>query len=271
MPRLLKRLLLLVGLPLMALAAGLVFLRWLTLRHFTPENVIHQLEASCNARVQLGGCSLSLFSSPARLELTSLHFHPRDAEADKATPTATRPPVKITHTYLRMGRAVVEADLAALLLRRELRVKTLLIETGDLKFDLLPSGESSLRGLFRAPATVRGQPNPALAAQAPVAAAAIDAEAPPPPAGDAGEPPENDASENAPIPAFHARELAAPFAIDKVSLVDARLRVRNRKSRAVTELNQLHLEVAGLAVDPSRLAGARPADWSNWRSASRAA
>lgn len=279
MSRVLKRLLLFFVLPLGLLAGAGGLLGWLALRQFTAEKVVHQLEAVCNARVQLDGCSLSLFSSPARLELNGLHFHPRDSEADGATPPAGRPPIKIGNTYLRMRRGVVETDLAALVLRRELRVKTLLIELGDVKCDLLPSGENSLRELFRAPATVGGRANSALVALAPVAAAvavATDTAAQPasstPPAAtgatpsstatdatDATEATDDDASTD-PLPTFHARELPGTLAVESIKFVDGRIRVRNRKSRAVTELNGLNLEITGLSVDPTRLADANRAN-----------
>jgi hypothetical protein len=291
MPRILKRLLLWIGLPLALLAGGACLLGWLVLRQVTPENVVHQLEAACNSRVQLDSCSLSLFSSPARLELNGLHFHPRDSEADAATPPATRPPVKITNTYLRMRRGLLEIDLASLFRRRELHVKSLLVEMGDIKCDILPSGESSLRALFHPPATVQGKPNPSLTLLAPVAAAVVVATtesarptppetpdprtppAPPTARNLSGTSPETDTRAAArdsdgeaadtddpgPLPAFHARDLGAPVRIDTITFSDARLRIRNRKSRAVTELNQLHLEITGLAVHPDRIADTPPA------------
>ena len=263
MPRLVKRLLVFVGLPLGLAAGALALLVWLALRQITPENVVHELEAACNARVQLDGCSLSLFSSPARLELNGLHFHPRDDQADRATPPSTRPPIKISNTYFRMRRGVVEMDLAALLFRREARVTSLLIEMGDVKYDILPNGDTSLRALFHRPATVGGKPNPALAALAPVAAVVASAatQTSQTAAGAAPDesPDTSDDADSGPIPPIHARELGAAIALDKLSLVEARVRVRNRKTRAVTELNQLHLEITGLAVDPSRLAEAKPA------------
>jgi hypothetical protein len=134
------------------------------------------------------------------------------------------------------------------------------------KCDILPSGDNSLRALFRAPATVGGKPNPALAALAVSAAAvaqaaeAATAAISPPKASDAPidrnadtDTEEEDTADDGPIPEFHARELRGAIAIDRISFVDGRIRARNRKSRAVTELNQMHLEVTDLEVDPARL------------------
>lgn len=270
MPRWIKRLLTAVALLLALGAGGGSLAVWWALRQFTPERVVHHLESVCNARVQLDGCTLSLFSSPARLELQGLHFHPRDGEADRATPPASRPPIKIGNTYLRMRSGTVEADLAALVLRREIKVKALHIEMGDVKCDILPGGGNSLSQLFRAPATVGGRPNPAVAAIVPVAAAiaaaaeaatsdaspseaGASAEAQPPADADAGE------SSESPMPDFHARDLPGPIAIDRLTFTDGRARIRNRKTRAVTELNQLNLIVTGLSVDPARLAEANRA------------
>ncbi len=271
MPRWIKRLLIFGALAMVVVAGGGALAVWLAVRQITPERIVHELEASCNARVQLDGCGLSLFSSPARLELTGLHFHLRDGEADRATPPASRPPIKIGNTYVRMRRGVVEADLAALLFRREIKVRSLLIEMGDVKCDILPGGGNSLRDLFRSPATVAGRPNAATVALAPVAAAiAVAAQAAAdsaPPAGgsavdDAAGDTSSDADENQPdpLPEFHARDLPGPIAIDRLTLVESRVRIRNRKTRGVTELNQLHLSVTGLAIDPARLADAGRAE-----------
>jgi hypothetical protein len=263
MRRLLRRLVLFVGVPLLLLAMAAGVGGWLALRQFTPENVVRQLESVCNARVQLDGCSLSLFSSPARLELLGLQFHPRDAEADRATPPASRPPIKITNTYLRWRRGVVETDLVALLLRRELRVRSLLVEMGDVKADILPSGGNSLRALFQRPATVGGKPNPAmvaLVASAAVVAQAAEIAAPAPTAVDRPPDPadegdaETEESADARLPVFHASELPGAISINRISFADGRLRLRNRKTRAVTELNQLNLEITGLEVNPANLA-----------------
>ncbi|MFN0129119.1 MAG: hypothetical protein ACKV19_20805 [Verrucomicrobiales bacterium] len=270
MPRWIKRLLTVIALLLALGAGGGSLAVWWALRQFTPERVVHHLESVYNARVQLDGCTLSLFSSPARLELVGLHFHPRDGEADRASPPASRPPIKITNTYLRMRSGTVEADLAALILRREINVKAFHIEMGDVKCDILPGGGNSLSHLFRAPATVGGRPNPAVAAIIPVAAAiAVAAEAATPDAtpSEAGaseqsDPPADpDAGESteSPMPDFYARDLHGPIAIDRVTFTDGRARIRNRKTRAVTELNQLNLIVSGLSVDPARLTDANRA------------
>ena len=258
MPRLVKRLLLFLVLPGVLLSGAIVIAGWLALRQFTPERLVRQLETTCNARVQMEGCALSLFSSPARLELTGLQFHPRDEEADRGTPMASRPPIKITHTYLRMRRALIEADLLALLLRRELRVKNVLIDMGDIKCDILPGGGNSLRALFTPPSTIAAPSTPAMLELAAAAVAATtNAVHSSPPADEAEAdpaPPNEDTS--TPLstrPVFAATQLPGIVALDSIVFADSRIRIRNRKTRAVTELNELQFSLTDVAVNPADL------------------
>jgi|688.fasta_scaffold195463_1 hypothetical protein len=258
MPRLVKRLLLFLVLPGVLLSGAIVIAGWLALRQFTPERLVRQLETTCNARVQMEGCALSLFSSPARLELTGLQFHPRDEEADRGTPMASRPPIKITHTYLRMRRALIEADLLALLLRRELRVKNVLIDMGDIKCDILPGGGNSLRALFAPPSTIAAPSTPAMLELAAAAVAATtNAVHSSPPADEAEAdpaPPNEDTS--TPLstrPVFAATQLPGIVALDSIVFADSRIRIRNRKTRAVTELNELQFHLTDVAVNPADL------------------
>jgi hypothetical protein len=258
MPRLVKRLLLFLVLPGVLLSGAIVIAGWLALRQFTPERLVRQLETTCNARVQLEGCALSLFSSPPRLELTGLQFHPRDEEANRGTPIASRPPVKITNTYLRMRRALIEADLLALLLRRELRVKSVLIDMGDVKCDILPGGGNSLRALFTPPSTIAAPSTPAmLELAAAVVAATTNAVHSSPPADEAEAdpaPPNEDTS--TPLstrPVFAATQLPGIVALDSIVFADSRIRIRNRKTRAVTELNELQFHLTDVAVNPADL------------------
>jgi hypothetical protein len=258
MPRLVKRLLLFLVLPGVLLSGAIVIAGWQALRQFTPERLVRQLETTCNARVQMEGCALSLFSSPARLELTGLQFHPRDEEANRGTPIASRPPVKITHTYLRMRRALIKADLLALLLRRELRVKSVLIDMGDVKCDILPGGGNSLRALFAPPSTIAAPSTPAMLELAAAAVAATTNAVHSGPPADEAEvdpaPPNEDTS--TPLstrPVFAATQLPGIVALDSIVFADSRIRIRNRKTRAVTELNELQFNLTDVAVNPADL------------------
>ena len=258
MPRLVKRLLLFLVLPGVLLSGAIVIAGWLALRQFTPERLVRQLETTCNARVQMEGCALSLFSSPARLELTGLQFHPRDEEANRGTPIASRPPVKITNTYLRMRRALIEADLLALLLRRELRVKSVLIDMGDVKCDILPGGGNSLRALFAPPSTIAAPSTPAMLELAAAAVAATtNAVHSSPPADEAEADPaplnEDNSTPLSTRSVFAATQLPGIVALESIVFADSRIRIRNRKTRAVTELNELQFNLTDVAVDPADL------------------
>jgi len=106
-----------------------------------------------------------------------------------------------------------------------------------------------------AAATAPARPAAAPAAAPPAAPAAPAAPAPP---AAADETPSAEKS-SGPIPVFHARDLGGLVSLEKITFTDSRIRLRNRKSRAVTELNHLDLEVTGVAVDPARLATANRA------------
>lgn len=256
--RLIKRIALFGGLAVVLAGAALGLSLWLALKQLTPDNIILQLESAYNCRAKLDACTVSLFSSPAKIELYGVQLSPRDTEADNATLPSTRSPAVMRATYLKMGRAVLEADLAALVWKRELKVKQFVIERADVKCDLLSGGENTLRTLFATPEVVKGRPNPALLALAPVAAAAHIATQ----GGKAAEPPAPSEFNDEPRRVFHASELKIPSSLERVALVDSRLRFRNRKSRSVIELSGCTLELSDLAVDPANLAAANHATLS---------
>ena len=255
-----KRLFLWLILLVVCLGIGAVVLGWLAVKEITPERLVREIEASRNCRAVIDGCRLSLFSSPARLDLTGVTLVPRDAEADNATPYATRPPIELHATYFRFGSATLEADLLDLVFKRRLTVRQFVIRNADVKCDLLPGGENTLKQLFDSPAIVGGKTmRPPLVA-VPVAAAAAAAQTVTDAAREAVEkkPPPDDASESAveadnPGRRFNVRDFAIPSTIKRVAIENSRLRFRNRKSRGVIEFNNCTASLTDIAVDPAHL------------------
>ncbi len=254
--RLFKKLLLFLGLPLAVLAGVLWWMATRALAQVTPDNLTLQIESNFNCRAQVGGCQLDLFSSPARLELTGVTLVPRDAEADAGSNPTTRPPYELHATYFKFRSATLEADLWPLLFQRKLAVKRFVMSNADVKFDLLPGGENTLRTLFAKPAVVSGKPNPSSAALAPVVAAVAVATS----GKDAPAATEADAKKSdrpmgdEPKSVFNARDLGfSAVTLDRIALEDSRIRARNRKSRSVIELNGCTLAFTDVAVDANAL------------------
>jgi hypothetical protein len=255
-----KRILLIVVGLLLLLVGGAAIFGWLAVRQITPERLVHEIEASRNCRAKIDGCRLTLFSMPARLELTGVTLVPRDAEADNATPVAGRPEIELHATYFRFGTGTLEVDLLDLVFRRRLTVRQFVVRNADVKCDLLPGGDNTLKQLFDSPKIVGGKPMapPLIVAPAAVAAATTKtiteaAEAA------VKKPGEADAESAAPSRAFNLREFAIPSTIEKIALENARLRFRNRKSRAVTEFNGCSVSLTDIAVDPANLAASNRA------------
>src|SRR3569623_398313 len=80
--------LLLVG----GVGGGLALKSWLG-TVLTRESLVRQLESQWNCRADVTALTVSLWSSPARVEITNLNLAPRDAEADAETPLAARKPL----------------------------------------------------------------------------------------------------------------------------------------------------------------------------------
>jgi hypothetical protein len=255
-----KRVLLIAAGLLLLLAGGGAILGWLAVRQITPERLVREIEASRNCRAKIDACQLELFSSPAKLELTGVTLVPRDTEADQATPLGTRPAIELHTTYFRFGSGTLEVDLVDLVFRRRLTVRQFVVRNADVKCDLLPNGDNTLKQLFDSPKVIGGKPAapPLIVAPAAVAAATTNTVT------DAAQaavkkPTDGDDEAATSSRAFNVRDFAIPSTIQRIALEDSRLRFRNRKSRAVTEFNGCSVSLTDIAVDPRNLAASNRA------------
>lgn len=247
-----KRLLFLLLLLLLGGAGALALLGWMAVRQITPERLVREIEADRNCRAEVQSCRLSLWCSPARLEIGGVTLVPRDAFADRGVPLAQRPPIELHATYLKIHQGVVEVDLLDLLLRRRLTVRELVARAVDMKCDLLPGGDNTLKELFARPREVSDDPGlPLVAAPAAVAvgAAKVLSES----AEEAVEPDDQPEPPQART-RFNARQFALPSTIQRVALENSRLRFRNRKTRGVIELAECTASLTDIAIDPQDLA-----------------
>ncbi len=257
-----------------AAAAGLWWMAHTAQNQLTAENLVRILESQCNLRAHVGKSTPELFRSPARIFLEDVRIVPRDGEADAAVPLAARTTIVRKGTYIYFTSASLDVDLWGLLFRRKINIRELVVERADIKGTIMPHGDNTLRQLFGPPAVVGGKPNAALMAVAAPAAAVIAAtpapntpSAPPEPAppaepkprkkkGEATEPPPDASAPDAerpPARVFSAKDL--PFAIDirRIAFNDARLRLRNKKTKSQFELGDLSLAITNVAVDPANL------------------
>ncbi len=228
-----------------ALAVGL----WLAKGQLTPDSLVRRLEAEKNCRARLDGCVASLF--PPRVTLTGLLLVPRDAEADAAKPLASRAAIAdVNDTVIRCGTADVELSLWALAMQK-LDVTNLLFKDVEVKFNIFANGDNSLKALFEKPETVAGQPNPKAAKHADPAEKTAKKEkkekpAPKPATVEGDEEPEG--------PRFQASDLGLPASLKLAKLENARIKVRNKKTKSAFELYGLNLTLSDIAVDPGNLA-----------------
>lgn len=263
--RWLIRLSLFLGLFMGGLGLTLAGLGWLALRQLTPENLVRRIEENHNCRADIQGCEVSLWPGPARVVLTGVQLTPRDEAADRGLPPAERPPAKVKETVVAFERGLLEVDLWPLLLQRRLLIRELSVSGGEVKADLLPNGENTLRPLWARPRVVRGQPQIASTEEKPRPAEAEEADANKKKDKDRKkqkEKKEKDRSkdvadkekqEQKASPVFNARDIKFSSRLRRVAIDDASLHFRVRKSKTVIQLDQCTLALTDISLDPQQL------------------
>lgn len=209
----------LVLLVLLVVGLGFAARSWVT-RETTPAALVRQLEKALNCRAEITGATVTLFSSPATLEVTGLRLLPRDAEVDK--PLKDRLPPKKIETLLVIPSLTADLNLPALL-KREVRVGSLVLTGVEAATVRKKSGENTL-------ATMLGSPP-----------------APPP-------------DPNAPPPSTAPPEPDKPFAaaLTLAKLQNAALSVRNEKKKQLIRITDLNLSLTNLSY-ATALPGTPPA------------
>ncbi len=245
--------LLLVG----GVGGGLALKSWLG-TVLTRESLIRQLETQWNCRADATSLTVSLWSSPARVEITNLNLAPRDAEADAETPLAARKP--LTSALAGADHVVLEVDLADLVHRR-LHVKRLTLTSVRARNEISEDGGNLLAKLFSKPLSLA----PASAAPKVVAAAPVSGEkatsvptepgAATPPAGNAPftppEPQQPLPKKHRPV--FQASALGMSVVIDEARLEQASYHENNRIAHSRTDVSDLNLAISQVDVDPGDL------------------
>lgn len=246
--------LLLVG----GVGGGLALKSWLG-TVLTRESLIRQLETQWNCRADVTSLTFSLWSSPARVEITNLNLAPRDAEADVETPVAARKP--LTSALAGADHVVLEVDLADLVHRR-LHVKRLTLTSVRARNEISEDGGNLLAKLFSKPLSLA--PAPAASKVASVPASGESTSAAPAPAvpETAALPPSVDATPapdpKEPVPkkhrpVFQASALGMGVVIDEARVEQGSYHENNRVAHSRTDVGDLNLTVSQVDVDPGDL------------------
>lgn len=143
-----KKALILIAALLALVIGGLIGGQiWLKGR-FERDAIVEKLEAQWNCRIGLDATRISLFTSPASVELEGLKFSPRDGEVGK--PLALRSP-QDEKTVLITANHVVLAVALEDLIRGRLNVSKLQISDLAANTEVDEEGVSTLQALFKAP------------------------------------------------------------------------------------------------------------------------
>lgn len=231
-----KRILPIVVLLLLLLTlvggAGFLFINGVA----RPANLVRQIESSFNCRAHINEAKLSLFQSPARLEIRGLSLAPRDDFANKQTPLDQRTPIQATTT---VDYILLELKTAPLL-QRKLVVTKLTIERPKIEMTVFEDGHTTFDEMIK--------PAPG----APV----------PPPAAER-EPASQ--SEGGHV-AVTVDQLPIQAIEGRVAIEDATINARIERSKTTVQIHKGILIFSDVDVNPANLAGHNSAniDLSAW-------
>lgn len=147
MKKLVRLLLILVGLFVLLLAASPLIGAWLLRRYVDKEFLILQTEKSINARASLDDVTLTLFAWPPSLQLTGVKIAPRDQYA--GTPLAGRPALVDAPVQVAVAYAELEPEE---LWKRNFVPNVIRFVGVDVRESINPRDGSSLERLFLPPA-----------------------------------------------------------------------------------------------------------------------
>ncbi len=143
-----KKALIFIAVPIALVLAGvLIGQAWLKSR-FERDSIIKKLEAQWNCRVSLDSTSVSLFSSPASVELRGIKFSIRDGEVGK--PISQRAALDEKNILIAANHVILAVALEDVI-RGRLNVSQLQILDLTAKTEVDDNGVSTLQGLFKAP------------------------------------------------------------------------------------------------------------------------
>lgn len=253
MKKIIRLLLILIGLFVLLAVASPLIGAYLLRRYVDKEFLVLQTEKSINARVSLDDVNLALFSWPPSLRLSGVKIAPRDAYA--GTPLAGRPPLVNAPINIEMAYAEL---LPEELWRKEFIPKVIRFIGVDVRETINPRDGSSLERLFlppqenvvaaqtEAPRAIpyqQGQPLPVVRPEeqpvpaAPVVTGAEQPNLPQEPVGEASKSSSNKATR---------------FTLREISIEQGHFHITNETAdaRFVGEISELNLSITDINIDP---------------------
>jgi hypothetical protein len=222
---------------------------WLN-TELTKESLVQKIENATNCRAQIDDFQWSLASPPAKLRLTKLQLATRDSDSEMAKPLSQRAKLLPEAVQIMADSALLEIDWSDLLMHRRLHVGKLSIEGLFVRQEISKEGENSLATLFTKPQVTavvveNTDATPPTTAEAPTKHTDKKASQKTPSASP-------DATEK--TSAADAARVGIAFVIDEAVLDRASFHIVNREAKTRTDINDLHLGLTQIDIDPTDLA-----------------
>jgi hypothetical protein len=222
------------GLLIIVLILALVFAG----SFLTNEFLVKQIESAINVRANVEKVNINLFSALSSIEVEGIQLTYRDEVADKGTPLPDRKPLK--SSVISIGKADIKLSLIGIL-QKKFELKKLLISEPKVSFIMFENGGNNLTTLFKAPALVNGEPNPALTPEA-LAERKKEAEE------------EREAAKNEPSEPFSAKDIPVAIQMGVVGAEKGDIQVTMKKTGQVIKIQNLNFKLSDIDIDGTNLA-----------------
>ncbi len=223
----------LFGLLIAVLILALVFAG----SFLTNEFLVKQIESAINVRANVDKVNINLFSALSSVEVEGIQLAYRDNVANQGTPLAERKPIQ--SAVISIGKADIKLSLLGILMKK-FELKKLVIEEPKVSFVMFESGGNNLTPLFKAPATVNGEPNPALSPEAIAERKKEEEEA-------------RAAALNEPSQPFSIKDIPIAIEMGLVGVKKGDVQVTMKKTGQVIKIQALDFELKDIDIDGSDL------------------
>lgn len=222
---------------------------WLKGR-FERDAIVEKLEAQWNCRIGLDATHVSLFTSPASVELRGLKFSLRDGEVGK--PLAQRTPLDEKNVLIAADHVVLAVALEDLI-RGRLNVSKLQLSDLVAHTEVDEEGVSTLQVLFKAPSKKSAPAGETRPGEQTVTVGAGSAQATDIGVQETGKPKTASDSQDKNTP-FRAEDMRVSLSVQEAGVKNASIEIVSRKSGMRISLEQVRFELTGIDVIPADLA-----------------
>lgn len=228
---------------------------WLVGR-FKKEALVAEMEAAWNCRAHIESSTVSLFSNPAKVEITGIKLAPSDGESGK--PLSARSAFPSDAALVTAETATLTVTLQDLISKR-FNIKELHLDTVNVGTVITEDGISSLDVMFKSPkdlAEISTQAAPPLEMHS----GSTGNPAPSAPQEDAPKSPKpkdaakSKAKEEVLKEPFKAQDLSLALVVDKASISNGHIQVKDLGKQTQTVIENLNISLKEIDVDPVNLA-----------------